>query len=74
MKSHAVIHRFRDNSCYEILYLLEDYVTDEKNQTNNLMKRKNFQFRSLFMKDKFIKFIANMITKVQNRMNKKYKK
>jgi hypothetical protein len=31
---------FRDNTCHEILYLLEDYVNDETNQTNNLMKRK----------------------------------
>lgn len=37
---------FRDITCHEILYLLEDYVIDDKNQTNNLMKRK-YEFDSM---------------------------
>jgi hypothetical protein len=34
------VKTFRNNTCNEILYLLEDYITDEKNQTNELMTSK----------------------------------
>jgi 16S rRNA G527 N7-methylase RsmG len=31
------IEQFRNNTCYEILYLLENYLSDVENQTNELM-------------------------------------
>lgn len=38
---------FRDNSCNEIIYLLENYLSDEKTQTNELMMNQ-YKFDSLW--------------------------
>ena len=45
---------FRDNTCFEILHLLESFISDEKNESNKLMMNefKNQSLITRFLNDR----------------------